>query len=172
MPLRDAILELRDRLMTLRVRLKALIALTQQAGGGSVHSLIEQVDKAAVDAQGWARAASRAVRRAAEPGARSEAIRLALTDAQHALDQLRRKEPRRLRGRGLATDLDDLCGRHEQARDAGLKRLGLWAKDTKPSVRAVCAAHRAVEAAMATCWRELASGLAGRVKVKTVTVVE
>jgi hypothetical protein len=85
---------------------------------------------------------------------------------------LRRKEPRRLRGRGLAADLDDLCSRHGRAREAGLRRLGGWAGDTGPAVKAVCAAHRAADAAMAACWRELASHPGGRVKVKTVTVVE
>lgn len=172
MPLRDAILEFRDRVKTLRGRLEALAALTEGVGGGSVHSLVEQVDKAAVDALGWAKAAAKAARRAARRGAGSEAVRLALMDAQHALDQLRRKEPRRLRGRGLGVDLSDLCGRHERAREAGLRRLGGWARETIPLVQQVCAAYRAVEAAMAACWRELASQPGGRLKVKTVTVVE
>jgi hypothetical protein len=170
MPLRDAILELRTRLRALRGGLERLAELTEGVGGGGVHVLVEQVDKSAVDALGWVKAAAKAVHRAA--GASPDAVRTALTDAQHALDQLRRKEPRRLRGRGLAADLDDLCSRHGRAREAGLRQLGGWARDTGPAVRAVCAAHRAADAAMAACWRALACPPGGRVEVRRVTVVE
>src|SRR5262245_41250625 len=105
MSLRGAILELWDRLKVLRTRLEALTELTTGVGGGCVHHLVEQVDKSAVDALGWAKEATKAIRRAAKPRAGLGAIRRHLTDAQHALDRLRQKEPRRLRGRALGVDL-------------------------------------------------------------------
>lgn len=172
MSLRDAVHALRDRAKVLEARLTALSEQTEGIGGGNVHTLVEQVDKAAVDALGWVKKVRAAAKRAAKPGADVEVIRAALAEAQTALNQLRRKEPRRLRGRALGLDLTDLCGRHERAREPGLRRLGSWARDTGPLVRAACAAARATDEAMAACWRELATRPGGRLKVKTVTVVE
>jgi hypothetical protein len=172
MSLRVAVLELRNRAKVLEARLEALAEHTERIGGGSVHTLVEQVDKSVVDALGWLKRVRAANRRAIKPGAGAETIRAALADAQQGLDQLRRKEPRRLRGRALAGDLADLCGRHERARDAGMRRLVSWARETGPLVRSVNAAARAADAAMAACWRELASRPGGRVRVQTVTVVE
>jgi hypothetical protein len=172
MPLRVAVLGLRDRAKVLEARLTALAGQTERIGGGSVHTLVEQVDKSAVDALGWVKRVRVAARRAARPGTDEEAIRTALTAAQHGLDELRRKEPRRLRGRALTADLADLCDRHEKARETGLRRLGAWAREVVPLVRAANAAARAADAAMADCWRELASRPGGRVRVRTVTIVE
>jgi hypothetical protein len=172
MSLRDAVHELRDRAKVLESRLAALSELTEGIGGGSVHALVDQVDKAAVDALGWVKKVRAAARRAAGAGANGEATRVALADAQHGLDQLRRKEPRRLRGRTLGLDLADLHGRHERSREPGLRRMGAWARDAGTLVRAAGAAARAADGAMAACWRELATRPGGRVKVKTVTIVD
>src|SRR5262245_3444896 len=105
MSLREAVLALRDRTRVLEARLTTLTEQTQAIGGGSLYTLVEQVDKAAVDALGWIKKVRAAVKRAAKAGDQPELVRSALAEAQQGLDQLRRKEPRRLRGRALAQDL-------------------------------------------------------------------
>jgi hypothetical protein len=172
MPLRVALIEFRERAKVLEARLTALARQTERIGGGSVHTLVEQVDKSAVDALGWVKRVRAAARRAARPGAGDEAVRTALAAAQYGLDELRRKEPRRLRGRALAADLADLSDRHERARDAGMRRLGAWAREVCPLVRAANAAARAADESIAACWRALASQPGGRVRVRTVTIVD
>jgi hypothetical protein len=136
------------------------------------HTVLHEVDMAALDALGWARKARAAAGRAARPGAGVDEVRAALTDAQCALDELRRNEPRKLREKELEVNLAGLCGPPKRGRTADQDWLAKWSEKTAPRVRSVCAALWAADEAMAACWRELASKSAGRVRVKTVTVVE
>src|SRR5262245_43437953 len=147
MSLRDAVLTLRDRAKVLEARLTALTEQTQGIGGGCVHTLVEQVDEAAVAALRWVKQVRSAVGRAARPSTAVEVVQAGLTEAQGGLNQRRRKEPRRLWGRQLGLDLTDLWTRHELAREPGLRRLGAWARDTRPLVRAACFAARATDEA-------------------------
>jgi hypothetical protein len=172
MSLRDAVVDFRERAKVLEARLKALSRHAEKVGGGSVHALVEQVDKAAVDALGWVKKVRAAVNRAVKAGANVEVVRAALVDAQARLDKLRVREPRRLRGRALVFDLADLQSRHEGARELEKRRLGAWAQETSRLVRAAGAAASAADEAMAACWRELATRPGGRVRVKTVTIVD
>ena len=170
MGVRMSVLELRRRVAELQARLEALSDRAQRAGGGDVHKLVDRVDGSAVEALGWVRAARKAVRQAAARGVPAGAVRDALTEAQHHLDQLRRKEPRRLRGRLLAGEVDDLYRRSK--RESGLKGVGPWAEDTLGLLRGVREALRRVDAAVAACWREVAADGPRRVTVRTETVVE
>jgi hypothetical protein len=171
MTLKAALLELRGRTKVLQVRLKVLAESAQRAGGGTVHHLVEQVDKSAVDALGWVQAARKAIRHATRRGATRSDVRHALTEAQAAWTQLRRKEPRRLRGRILTDDLADLCRRGEKAREAGLRGIGEWAKEAIPLVQAASAALRSADEAMSDCWRELASDDTDRRVIVQTTIV-
>ena len=142
MALREAVTALRERAKVLEARLVALARATDEIGGGGVHAVVEQVDKATVDARGWVKRVKRAAKRAARDGAGTDEVRAALADAQKGLDELRRKEPRRLRGRALASDLKDLHERHGRVKDAGPRRVGTWAREAGVLVRAVAAATR------------------------------
>ena len=182
MATRAAILVLRARLRALRGRLEVLAQAVAEAqeemGGEEMHCLMEQVDKTAMDSLGWVKGAAAAVRRAAAAEAPAGEVRAALTDAQHELDELRAKEPCRLRGRalrGLLKNLADARDRLPKEREDYPRRVGRWARRAIRQVRSAAAALEAVDDAVADCWRELANAAdpAGkRVKVKTITVVE
>lgn len=194
MPLRDAILVLRERLKVLRARLGQLTEPgpdrrpagpwpadrrrgTQRPGPDACHKVVEKADASVVEARSWAKQMARAVARAARKRAGLAAVRVALTDAQLALDRLRENEPCYLLGEELRADLRSLVVRFVRnprnlPLEPGQVELGGWAKRSRPEVEKACAAYRAVEAAMAACWRELANHPARPVKVKTVTVVE
>ena len=182
MAMRAAILALRARLRTLRGRLEALAKAVADAledlRGEQMHCLMEQVDKTAMDALGWVKGAAHAVRPAAAAELPPTEVRSALTQAQHELDELRNKEPCRLRGRalrGLLKNLADARDRLPKEPDDYPRRVGRWAKKAIRQVRSAAVALEAVDEAVADCWRELAGAAepAGkRVKVKTITVVE
>jgi hypothetical protein len=166
MAIRAAVLELRHRVLTLQSRLEVLAERVTLAGGPTAHSVVNQVDTAALDALGWVKAMRRAIRsagRAATPALE----RKALAEARQAAGQLKRKEPGKIH-RVLMADLAELGKTGTKAKKADAKLMP-WATETIPVVRAAAEALRAVDAAMAAC---LAADGDRRVVVKTVTVVE